>query len=138
MNNRHRVVLLLFTVLIAACAGPVFRPPANALGPYSSSVEHGGLTFFAGKIGSQRGPGVSFADEASSALDALEAEMQGVGLGLSDCVSVTVYLTDMDRYAEFNEIYGPRFETPPARACVAVRALPGGARVEIQAIAASR
>ena len=48
----------------------------------------------------------------------------------------TVYLTNMGRYAEFNETYRERFRTPfPARACVAVAALPAGASVEIQVIA---
>lgn len=135
MNRFLALAPLAILALTAACAGPVYRAPSNALGPYSASVSTGGLTFVAGRIGTERGD-VDFAVETNSAIDALAAELQRAGLELDDCVSVTVYLTDMDRYAEFNAIYGPRFRNPPARACVAVRELPGGARVEIQAIAA--
>lgn len=124
-------------MLFTGCAGPTYRAPSNALGPYSASVTYGGLVFVAGKIGSERGD-VAFAVEAKSAVDALEAELARDGLTLDDCLSATVYLTDIGNYAEFNSIYGPRFTNPPARACVAVKALPGGARVEIQVIARAR
>ncbi|MCZ6596243.1 MAG: Rid family hydrolase, partial [Planctomycetota bacterium] len=93
-----------------------------------------GLVFASGKIGSERDG--AFAAEAASAIDAVEAELARSGLGLADVVSVTVYLTDMERYGEFNAIYAARFAEPyPARTCVAVAALPAGARVEITAIA---
>jgi 2-iminobutanoate/2-iminopropanoate deaminase len=53
-----------------------------------------------------------------------------------DLVSVTVYLTDMQNYAKFNEIYASRVPSPyPARTVVAVSALPANALVEIQAVA---
>jgi 2-iminobutanoate/2-iminopropanoate deaminase len=51
-------------------------------------------------------------------------------------LSVTVYLTDLDRYAEFNEVYRRRVPDPfPARAVVGVQRLPAGAMVEVQAVA---
>jgi len=66
-------------------------------------------------------------------------ELGKAGLGLADAVNVTVYLTDMGRYGEFNRIYASRFPKPfPARAVVAVRGLPAGAQVEIQVTALRR
>ncbi|MHC4082447.1 MAG: RidA family protein, partial [Planctomycetota bacterium] len=71
-----------------------------------------------------------------SALDALEQELARAGLTWSQLVQVTVYLTDIDDYEAFNEVYAARIPEPyPARAAIGVAALPGGARVEIQAIA---
>lgn len=102
--------------------------------PYSSSVSVGqDLVLLAGKIGSDRS---SFDREVVTALDGVEAGLREQGLGLHSLVSVTVYLTDMGRYDEFNAIYGARLSHPyPVRTCVAVAALPLGAQVEIQAIA---
>ncbi len=119
----------------AACAASRIRhfPATGALGPYSAAVMSGELCFVSGKIGAQR---EDFAAEVDSAIDALEAELARVQLSLADVVLVNVYLTDMSLYAELNTIYARRFPDPyPARACVAVSALPGGARVELQVIA---
>ena len=59
--------------------------------------------------------------------------------GLADVLSVTVFLTDMGQYSEFNAVYARLFRAPyPARACVAVSALPANLRVEVQAVAARR
>ena len=69
-------------------------------------------------------------------MDAVSAELTGLGLGLADVVSATVYLTDIADYQAFNEVYPEIVPAPwPARTCVAVAALPGGARVEVQVIA---
>lgn len=108
----------------------------GALGPYSGAVVAGDLVFVSGKIGERGG---SFEREAETAIAAASAELARLGLDLSDVVESRVYLTDIDRYAEFNEIYARLFPAPyPARACVAVAALPGGARVEVQVVAHTR
>ncbi|MFT4537911.1 MAG: 2-iminobutanoate/2-iminopropanoate deaminase [Planctomycetota bacterium] len=107
----------------------------GAIGPYSGSVALNGICFAAGKIG-VRGEG--FEREVETAIDAVEAELARSGMDLSDVISATVYLTDMQRYAEFNEIYARRLPAPyPARTCVAVRELPAGAAVEIQVVASA-
>lgn len=117
----------------ASAAGNVFTPAPGALGPYSGSVRAGGFVFVSGKIG-ERGEG--FEREVVTALDAVEAELERAGLGLRDVVAATVYLTDLDRYAELNALYGARFAEPyPARVCVEVSRLPGDAQVEIQVTA---
>ncbi len=123
-------------LLLAACApvAPSHQIDARRLGPYSGSVATGDLLFLSGKIGSERSG--SFEAEVRSALDAVEAELGLAGCSLADLLSVTVYLTDMQLYAEFNVLYAARVPEPwPARTCVAVTALPGGARVEIQTVA---
>lgn len=127
------LVMLLAGVVACAAPAPEYRRADGTLGPYSGSVRHGHTVYLSGKIGPRGG---SFAEEAQGALDAVEAELREVGLTLADLVTVTVYLTDMSHYSEFNAIYGARVPEPwPARACVAVAALPGGARVEIQGTA---
>jgi 2-iminobutanoate/2-iminopropanoate deaminase len=131
----------LVLVVGSSCATPhraearrsVHHPAEGALGPYSGSVLSGGLCFVSGKIGKR---GESFAVEAHSAIDAVAQELERSELSLADVVSATVFLTDMGLYGELNTIYSERFPAPyPARACIAVRELPAGARVEIQVIA---
>lgn len=116
--------------------GPLHLAAPDAIGPYSGAVVTDGLCFVSGKIGARDG---AFVDEAGSAIDAVEDELARAGGTLADLVHVTVYLTDMDRYAEFNEVYARRIPAPyPARVCVAVAALPAGARVEVAGIARLR
>lgn len=114
-------------------AGNVYHPAPGALGPYSGSVAAGGFVFVSGKIG-ERGQG--FEHEVRTALDAVEAELERAGSSLRDVVAATVYLTDLERYAELNALYGARFTEPyPARVCIEVSRLPGDAQVEIQVTA---
>lgn len=105
-------------VVLAACAGPgagIRLPAEGALGPYSGSVASGDLVFASGKVRRDR---ADFAAEAGSAIDEVARELARHGVGLGDVVSVT--------------------EPYPARTCVAAVALPGGAHVEITAIARRR
>lgn len=114
----------------------VHRSAVGALGPYSGSVTTGNLIFVSGKIGKRGG---SFAVEVDTAIDAVRDELQRSNTSLADVISVTVYLTDLELYGEFNSIYAKRLGEPyPARACVEVSRLPGNARVEIQVIAKSQ
>ncbi len=135
-----RPLLTVFlALLLAGCAGEpglVHRPAPGALGPYSGAVLTQDLIFVSGKIGQRGG---EFDHEVQTAIDAVEQELAGAGASLGDVVSVNVFLTDMAEYARFNELYASRFPEPyPARAVVAVAALPGNARVEIQVVAVRR
>ena len=134
-----RTSLLLPLLLSAACAAPSapeYLVAEGALGPYSSGVVVGDLVLLSGKIGERGG---SFEHEVETCLDAIEGELVKLGLDLGDVVEARVYLTDMDRYADFNAIYGRRIPAPySARTCVAVKALPGGAQVEVQVAATRR
>ncbi len=125
--------LLLLPLAACVSSNRVHLPAENALGPYSASVESRGLVFVSGKGGTSGG---AFADEAEGAIRALEKELARSSLSLASVVSVTVFLTDMAQYGEFNQVYARLFPKPyPARACVAVAALPANFRVEIQAVA---
>lgn len=129
------VPIMMVTLPVLGCATPKksHEPDVNALGPYSASVTTGNLVFVSGKIGKRGG---TFEQEVHSAIEAVDIELAHLDMELKDVACVTVYLTDIDNYDAFNAIYATRFPQPyPARACVAVAALPGGARVEIQAIA---
>jgi 2-iminobutanoate/2-iminopropanoate deaminase len=132
-----RISLLALALLSSCAVAPAKHLEAkNALGPYSASVESHGLVFVAGKGGKAGG---TFAEEAEAAIRAVETELARSQLTLADVVSVNVFLTDMAQYGEFNQVYGRMFPQPyPARACVAVSALPANLRVEVQAIAARR
>jgi 2-iminobutanoate/2-iminopropanoate deaminase len=125
------------TARVPAGSGPTEHLPAQgALGPYSAAVCVGELVLLSGKIGERGG---SFEREVETAIDAVEAELRRLGLGVADVVSVTVHLTDMATYAELNAVYARRCPQPwPARTTVAVAALPGGARVELSATARRR
>jgi 2-iminobutanoate/2-iminopropanoate deaminase len=103
-------------------------------------VSTGDLVFLSGKIGktSTGAPG-SIGQEVEAAIDSIQKDLDRLQLSLADVVSVNVFVTDMSAYAELNAVYAKRFPQPyPARTTVAVSALPGGARVEIQAVAARR
>ncbi len=111
----------------------VYQQAQRPLGPYSGAVLSGDFCFVAGKIGERGG---SFEHEASTAIDAIEGELARAGLSLAHVVQVTVYVTDISNYHDFNEVYASRFDEPyPARAVVGVDDLPGQARVQIQALA---
>jgi len=139
MRIRHLVCTLFALVSFGACRGPgasEHLEAKNALGPYSAAVVSGDFVFLAGKIGDAS---KSFREEVTGAIDSVEADLARVGLTLSDVVSVTVFVTDMAKFPELNEIYGQRFPAPyPARTTVAAAALPKGSRVELQAIARRR
>ena len=111
-----------------------------AVGPYSQAVRSGSLLFLSGQLGlvpatgALVGPGV--ADEARQALCNLAAVLAAAGGGMGEVVKTTIYLTDMQDFAAVNTVYAEFFAAPfPARACVAVAALPKGGRVEIEAVA---
>jgi 2-iminobutanoate/2-iminopropanoate deaminase len=75
--------------------------------------------------------------ETERVLKSIEAILQAGGLSLEHVIKTTVYLTDLGEFSRMNEVYEKFFEkTKPARACVQVAALPKGAKVEIDAIAA--
>jgi len=116
------------------------RAPA-AIGPYSQAVRSGSFLFCSGQIPLDPATGqlVEGGIEAQTArvLDNLTALLAAGGLALGDVVRTTVFLVSMEDFPTMNEVYARYFdEDPPARSTIAVAALPKGARVEIEAIAA--
>ena len=113
----------------------------KAIGPYSQALAVGGWVFLSGQIpldpaGGSLVPG-GFAEQAARALANLDAVLAAAGCNRASVAKVTVYLTDIARFGEFNEIYAEFFGAHrPARAVVGVAALPRGAQVEVEAVAA--
>jgi 2-iminobutanoate/2-iminopropanoate deaminase len=114
------------------------KAPA-AIGPYSQAMIVDRWVFVSGQLGIEPVSGqlrASFGEQVRQALANLEAILFEAGARLSNVVKCTVYLTDLDRFAEFNAIYESVFEKPwPAREVVQVVRLPRGAEVEISAVA---
>ena len=79
--------------------------------------------------------GTTPAEQATQALKNLQAVATSNGFTLNDAVKVTVFLVNMDHFAEVNKVYTEFFtgENPPARSCVAVSGLPKGVLFEIEA-----
>ena len=114
----------------------------RAIGPYSQAVRAGNLVFASGQIPTDPGTG-SFvpggvAEQTEQVMKNLSAVLEAAGVGFSQVVKTTVFLTDMEDFGAMNEVYGRFFkENPPARATVQAARLPRDARVEIDAIAVS-
>ena len=133
-SSARTLVLLAIAVFAGCSSSPIHRLAPRTIGPYSGSVETRGLVFVAGQVGRERS---SFAAEVNAAIDGVASRLADAGLSLREVVSTTVYLTDMASFAAMNEVYAARFSAPyPARTTVGVAALPGGASIEIAAIAA--
>jgi 2-iminobutanoate/2-iminopropanoate deaminase len=115
------------------------KAPA-AVGTYSQGVFHNGVYYFSGQIGLDAKTG-----EMASGFDAqLEAVMKNIDgllqsqdLTRANIIKTTVFMTDLGQFGKVNEAYTKFFQAPfPARSTVQVSALPKGAVVEIEVIAA--
>ncbi len=108
------------------------------VGPYSPFVEAGDLVFISGQVGIENGALVEggLENELKQALANLSSVLHAAEITKEQIVKTTVFMTDMDNYARINEIYLSYFDgRKPARSAVAVKDLPLGAIVEIEAIA---
>ncbi len=113
-----------------------------AVGPYSQAVRIGPMLFTAGQIplDPKSGQIVSddIAEQTRRVLDNLTAILRAEGMDFSNIIKTTVFMTDLGQFQTMNEIYAGYFKAePPARSTVQVTALPKGARVEIEVIAAA-
>ena len=111
-----------------------------AIGPYSQAVKAGNLLFVSGQV-----PFVPETMEivegdvqaqTRQSLTNVQAILKEAGADFSDVVKTTVFIKDMNEFAQINEVYGEFFgENKPARACVEVARLPKDVKVEIEVIA---
>ena len=114
------------------------------IGPYSQAVESGNLLFISGQICINPATGElnnkDVKEEANQVMLNLQAILKEAGLSFANVIKTTIFLTDMNRFAEVNEVYGKFFDNTqagfPARETVAVSALPKFVNVEISMIAA--
>ena len=108
--------------------------------PYSQAIRAGGFVFVSGQLGVKLGDDEisgSIAEQTEQIFLNVRAILEEAGSGLDRLVKTTVFLADLGEFAAMNEVYARHVgEAPPARATVEVAALPSGARVEIEAIAA--
>jgi 2-iminobutanoate/2-iminopropanoate deaminase len=114
----------------------------QAIGPYSQAVRSGRFLFCSGQIplDPQSGEIVSgdIATQTRRVLDNIGAILRMEGLTFNNVVKTTIFLTNLTDFQTVNEVYGSYFkQDPPARSTVQVSALPRGANVEIEVIAAA-
>lgn len=111
-----------------------------AVGPYSQAIVAGGFVFTSGQLPLDRAGNLVKGDiqaKARQCLENLKTILEAAGAGMEDLVKVTVFVTDMGNFPQVNEVYQGFFgEKPPARSFVQVAALPKGAEVEMEGIAA--
>jgi 2-iminobutanoate/2-iminopropanoate deaminase len=115
------------------------RAPA-AIGPYSQGITVAPFLFVSGQLGIQPETGElvrpDFKLQARQALENLLQIVLAAGYNLNHVVAVDVFVTDMNNFANFNDIYAEYFsEHRPARAVVEVSRLPKDACIEIKCIA---
>lgn len=112
----------------------------QAIGPYSQAIKHGGLVYVSGQIplkpdGELIAGGIS--EQTRQVLTNLHHILEAAGSKLENVLKTTVFLQDMNDFAEMNKIYSEFFaEHKPARATIQVARLPRDVSVEIEVVAA--
>lgn len=111
-----------------------------AIGPYSQAVQAGPLLFVSGQLpldpATGAFAGTDIASQTRQSLRNIRSILESAGYSCADVVKTTVLLADMGDFAAMNAVYGEFFpENAPARAAFAVKQLPKGALVEIEAVA---
>ena len=110
-----------------------------ASGPYSQAIEVANLIFTSGQIPLNPETGVlegtEIKEQTHRVCKNLKAVLEASGTSLKKAVKTTCFLSNMDDFAKFNEVYAEYFTEKPARSCVAVKELPKGALVEVEVIA---
>lgn len=110
-----------------------------AIGPYSQAVRTGDFIFLSGQIGivPEKGTLISsdLKEQAEQVCRNIEAVLKKADVSMENVIKTTCFLTNMDNFSLFNEVYAQHFVSKPARSCVAVTALPAGALCEIEVIA---
>ena len=113
----------------------------KAIGPYSTAVIHGGGCYLSGVIPVDPATGKLAADDvcaqARQVFKNMETVLGEMDLSMADILKTTVFLTDLASFGAVNQIYAECFGPDyPARSCVQVSALPMGAQIEVEAVAA--
>ena len=110
-----------------------------AIGPYSQAIRYGELLFVSGQIPIDPVTGAliegDIVAQTERVLKNLEAILREAGMSFTNVLRCSCFLTDMDDFARFNEIYGKYLAvSAPTRETMQVAKLPKGAKVEISAI----
>ena len=111
----------------------------GAVGPYSQAMATDNLIYTSSQLGinpADKGIPEGVREQAAQCLENVKAILEAAGSSLAKVLKVTVFLTDMADFAVVNEVYAGFFSQPfPARSCFAVKALPLGAKVEVEVVA---
>ena len=116
------------------------KAPA-AIGPYSQAIKVGNLVYTSGQIPIDPSTGNfvegGIKEQTRQSLTNVQAILEEADLTMGDVVKTTVFMADMNDFADMNAVYAEFFTEPyPARSAVAVKSLPKGALVEIEVVAA--
>ena len=114
------------------------KAPA-AIGPYSQAIQVGNLVYTSGQIPIDPAIGAfaegGIKEQTRQSLTNVKAILEEAGLSLKNVVKTTVFMADMNDFADMNAVYAEFFAEPyPARSAVAVKTLPKGALVEIEVV----
>jgi 2-iminobutanoate/2-iminopropanoate deaminase len=110
-----------------------------AIGPYSQAIQVGNTTYCSGQLGldpvtAQLVAG-GFEAQVKQAFSNLKGVVEAAGGNVNQCVKLTLFLTDLSKFATVNELMAQYFEQPyPARSTIGVASLPKGAEFEVEAI----
>ena len=112
----------------------------QAIGPYSQAIRLGNLLFTAGQIPLDPATGKlvegDIEQQTERVMQNLAAILEAAGSSLDRVVKTTCFLSNLDEFQRFNQVYGRYFTgNPPARSTVEVSRLPAGARVEVEVVA---
>jgi 2-iminobutanoate/2-iminopropanoate deaminase len=115
------------------------KAPA-AIGPYSQAIQVGNLVYTSGQIPIDPSTGAfvegGIKEQTRQSLTNVKSILEEAGLSMSNVVKTTVFMADMNDFANMNAVYAEFFAEPyPARSAVAVKTLPKGALVEIEVVA---
>ncbi|MBO7466934.1 MAG: RidA family protein [Bacteroidaceae bacterium] len=115
------------------------KAPA-AIGPYSQAIQTGNLIYTSGQIPIDPTTGLfvegGIKEQTRQSLRNVQAILEEKGLTMGNVVKTTVFMADMNDFADMNAVYAEFFSEPyPARSAVAVKTLPKGALVEIEVVA---
>lgn len=110
-----------------------------AVGTYSQGVVHNGVWYFSGQIGLDLNGNMreGFDAQLEQVMKNIDGLLEGAGLKRENILKTTIFMTDLAQFAKVNEAYTKFFTAPyPSRSTVQVSALPKGAVVEVEVIAA--
>ncbi len=114
------------------------KAPA-AIGPYCQAVAVNGFLFTSGQVPIDPAVGdvvaTTITDQAEQVMKNLAAVLEANEITFTDAIKTTCFLSDMDNFAAFNEVYAKYFTSKPARSCVAVKTLPKNVMCEVEVIA---
>ena len=112
----------------------------SAIGPYSQAIQVGNIVYTSGQLPIDPATGAfpegGIKEQTRQSLLNVKAILEAAGMTMSNVVKTTVFMADMNDFADMNAVYAEFFEAPyPARSAVAVKTLPKGALVEIEVVA---